>query len=103
MLALNTVSGRSWLRQILQPELLPCTKPSSCQGAGGSCYGWPRAAVRPCPRTFKKYPLSPLVVPSPSPYACNGILLSHEKASWRGLINGLANASRKQTFYKGLG
>lgn len=60
--------------------------------------------VRPCPWAFKKYPLSPHVIPGPRvPVHAMGILLSPEKASWRRMIHRVGNTSRKQTFCKGLG
>lgn len=53
MLALNTEPGTTWLGHAQQPKLLPCTKPSSSQGAGSRCRGRRRAAVRPYPWAFR--------------------------------------------------
>lgn len=67
MLALNTVPGRTWLSHTLQPKLLPCTEPSSSQGAGSSCRGGRRAAVRPYPRAFRNTLLAHTYARAPEP------------------------------------
>lgn len=46
-------AGGACLSQTLQPKLLPCIKPSSCQDAGGSCSGGLRSLGRPCQQTFR--------------------------------------------------